>query len=323
LKLASLALITVVVSLPSAEPPRIHDINFYGLRKVTAERILRSQKLNSGDRLPPSKGDLEDRISEISGVLRARLEAVCCERSDVDLFIGIEEKDGPHVSFHSEPSGDASLPAELGDDYAKFVEILQRAAKQSATTPDSEARAYEEKFNSYATDHLLELRSVLRTGSDPEQRAIAAAVIGYTSKKGSVVDDLLFAIQDPDEAVRANALRSLRALVIQAGRDPSSGIHIAPTWLIELLNSIVLADRMQACDILLTLTDNNDRSTLDQIRARSLAALVEMSRWPTLSYALRPFLLVGRIAGLKEEEIHQRWSKGEREVVIARALAKR
>jgi len=104
-------------------------------------------------------------------------------------------------------------------------------------------------------------------------------------------------------------------------RDPNSGIHIAPTWLIELLNSIVLGDRMRACDILLALTEKNDRATLDQIRARALPTLVEMSRWATLSYALRPFLLLGRIAGLKEDEIHSRWSKGEREVVIARALA--
>jgi hypothetical protein len=36
---------------------------------------------------------------------------------------------------------------------------------------------------------------------------------------------------------------------------------------------------------------------------------------------LRPFILVGRIAGVPEQEIQQRWSSGEREQVIRRAQA--
>jgi hypothetical protein len=47
-----------------------------------------------------------------------------------------------------------------------------------------------------------------------------------------------------------------------------------------------------------------------------------MARWKTLRYALPPFLLIGRVAGLEELEIHQRWTSGQREVVIQKALGK-
>jgi len=328
--LKRLSFLIAVFGFAATQTPHVRDLNVYGLRKVTAERILRSGKLRPGEPLPPSKGDLEDRLSEISGVLRARVEAVCCEGPDALLFIGIEEREGPHVAFHSDPTGPATLPEGLPAAYQRFLAAVQRAAQQQKTsgTPaldrplisDSQAREFEEKFASMAAEHLAELREVLRTGSEPEQRAIAAAVIGYAPKKQDVIDDLEYSMQDPDEAVRSNAIRSLHAIAVFAARDRSLGIRIAPTWPIELLNSIVLSDRLQAADLLVTLTDSENRAALEQMRARALPALVEMARWETLSYALRPFLLIGRIAGVSEQEIQERWSKGEREAVIARAL---
>jgi hypothetical protein len=45
-----------------------------------------------------------------------------------------------------------------------------------------------------------------------------------------------------------------------------------------------------------------------------------MARWPTLQYALPPFLLVGRIAGMPDNEITQAWGKSDRAAVITRAL---
>jgi hypothetical protein len=323
-------LLIALVSLAVGQIPRIRDFNVYGSRKVPAEKILRSAKLRAGEPLPPSKGDLEDRLSEISGVVRARVEAVCCEGPDALLFVGIEEREGPHVAFHSDPAGDAALPEGLASTYQQFLSTVQRAAQQQkspGTLPsdrplisDTEARGFEQKFSAFASEHIAELREVLRNGPEPEERAIAAAVIGYAPMKREVIDDLQYSMQDPDESVRSNAIRSLHAIAVYAARDRSLGIRIAPTWPIELLNSIVLSDRLQATDLLVTLTDAENRAALDQMRVRALPALVEMARWETLSYALRPFLLVGRIAGLSEKEIQDRWTKGEREAVIEKAL---
>ncbi len=318
------------VSLAGAQIPRVRDIDLYGIGKVPAARILREAKLQRGEPLPASKGDLEDRINEISGISRVRVEAVCCEGADAILFIGVEEKDGPRVAFRSEPTGKAVLPADLAADYQQFLGAVRQAvaqthaggSEQDKLSTTRSARGYEEKFAAFTGEHLAELRDVLRNSEDSEQRAIAAAVIGYAPKKAEVIGDLQFALQDPDESVRSNAMRSIKALVAAGTRDQTLGLHISPTWLIELLNSLVLSDRLQAADILVALTDRHDAAMLDQIRERALTSLAEMARWETLRYALPPFLLVGRIAGLNEQEIQRRWSNGEREMVIQKALAK-
>ncbi|MBZ5576471.1 MAG: HEAT repeat domain-containing protein [Acidobacteriia bacterium] len=302
-----------MASVAAAQTPHIRDIDFYGLQKIAPEKILRALKLQVGDALPGSKGDLEDQVAEISGVVQARVEAVCCEGPDISLFIGIEEKGGPHVAFRSAPAGDATLPEEVTATYHRF---------QTAGKATLDSGIYPEQFTAFAGKHLDVLRQVLRTGSEPEERAIAAAVLEYAPNHKDVIADLQYALQDPEESVRANGLHALGDIAVLGVRQPKLGLKIAPTWFIELLNSAVLNDRMQATDALITLTDGGDRTVLDQMRERALPALAEMARWPNLRYALRPFLLVGRLAGLTDEEAQRRWSAGEREPVIAQALGR-
>jgi hypothetical protein len=146
-------------------------------------------------------------------------------------------------------------------------------------------------------------------------------VIGYAPDKRAVINDLQYALQDPDDAVRANSVRSLKAIAVLAQKQPALGIKIEPTWFVEMLNSIVLSDRVQSADALVVLTDNHAPAPLDLMRERALTSLVEMARWKTLRYALPPFLLVGRIAGMEDAEIQQSWAKGDRETVIKKALA--
>jgi len=287
------------------------------------ERVLSAAKVKAGDPIPPSKGDLQDRISDLSGVVLARVEAVCCQGQLVTLFIGIEEKGAPHPSFRSEPSGDAALPEELVTAYRLFLDAVQKAAARGAASEDLtaghslmddvQARAYQERFLTFAGEHLEELRTVLRASPDAELRAIAAAVIGYAPNKQDVVNDLQSAVQDPDEAVRVNAVRSLNAFAV-------SGIRVAPTWFVELLNSVALSDRVEAVRALLTLTDRGAPVVIDLLRARALPALAEMARWKSPRYAVPPFLLLGRIAGIADAEVWQRWQKGDRESVIQKAV---
>jgi hypothetical protein len=149
---------------------------------------------------------------------------------------------------------------------------------------------------------------------------VAAAVIGYGPDKAKVVDDLQSAVQDSDESVRANALRSLTAIAVYSAKHPELGIRISATWMVELLNSIVLNDRLEAVKVLATLTDSPNPPVLALVRERGLAALAEMARWKTLRYALPPFLVLGRAAGIPEDQIRQAWEKGEREAVIGKAL---
>ncbi len=55
---------------------------------------------------------------------------------------------------------------------------------------------------------------------------------------------------------------------------------------------------------------------LDLIRQRAAPQLVEMARWNSLTHALPAYILLGRVAGLSENEIQESWSKGEREARI-------
>ena len=314
-----------------AQAPRISDINYYGLHKITAQKIQAVTGLAKGGNLSSSKGDLEDEIAKIPGVVLVRVEAVCCAGSSVELFIGIEERGAAHPSFHSPPEGNATLPPELMSTYAAFLTAVAHAAARGNTaedlTPgyammdDPEARAFQSRFLTFAADHFDWLRDVVRNASDQSQRAVAAAVIGYAANKQQAVGELQYAIGDPDGAVRVNAMHALTAIAVYAARHPDQGIRIAPTWLVEMLHSIVLEDRLQAARALVVLTDSPNAQALDLIRERALDSLSEMARWTALRYALPPFLLLGRVAGLPDREVHAQWENGGRESVIEKALA--
>jgi hypothetical protein len=86
------------------------------------------------------------------------------------------------------------------------------------------------------------------------------------------------------------------------------------------LNSIVLSDRTRAVNALLTLTDQGGAAALDQIRDRALDSVAEMAQWKVLRYALPPFILAGRLAGMNEPEIQKAWTSGDRQAVITLAL---
>lgn len=311
--------------------PKVAAVDFYGLRKVPKAQVEKVLDLKPGSPIPGSKAGMEERLERVPGVVLARLEAVCCEGKDAVLFVGIEEKGAAHFAFRSPPTGSAALPEELVSTYRKFLEALERAAREGRVaedltqgnplSADPDVRDLQRGFISAAQDHLETLRDVLRNSSDEEQRAIAATVIGYAPDKKSIVDDLELAMQDPDEAVRANSIRALSAIAVLASLEPTRRIRISPTWFVEMLNSIVLSDRERAAKALVNLTAGNAQNTLALIRERALPAVVEMARWHSLEHALPAYVLVGRVAGLTEQQIHQSWTDGAREAVIQKTLA--
>ncbi|MCC6861065.1 MAG: HEAT repeat domain-containing protein [Bryobacterales bacterium] len=317
-------------ALLSAQIPRIGALEFYGIRRVPEERIRKVLKVEESDRLPPSKEDVEERLETIPGVIRARLEAVCCAGGAASLFVGIEEKGAVHFAVRSEPSGSAVLPDAIMQQYRDFLGALQSAVARGRTAEDltqghslmadAECRSYQEEFLRIAAREQPLLRQVLRESSDSDHRAAAAYILAYAEKKKAVLNDLQFALQDPDPPVRSNAIRALEAIAILAERKPDLEIEVSTTWFIEMLNSLVLSDRHRASVALAHLTEKARPSDVEQIRKRALPAVVEMARWKTLEYALPAFILAGRIAGLPEAEIHKAWNERQREAVIEQAL---
>ena len=317
-------------ALAADSGPRVRSVDYYGLRKIPTIRIQKVVGVNAGDPLPPSKGDLEDRLEKIPGVVLARVEAVCCEGPDSMLFVGIEERGAPHFALRSAPTGEAALPPEIVESYRELLKDVEDAARRGSTAEDlthghplaadPDARAIQEGFVDFTGHHLAQIREVLRSSADGGQRSLAATLIGYAPDKSAAVNDLEYAMQDPDEDVRSSAMGALNAIAILAAKQPDLGIHISPTWLVEMLNSIALSDRSGATRALINLTDSRPPATLDLMRERALSSLAEMAQWNSLRYALPAFILLGRVGGIDEQRIQDSWAKGERGAMVLEVL---
>ncbi len=323
-----------LASAVCAQVPRIDTIDFYGLRKTTEAQVREAVAAKEGDPLPASKGDAEERLDQIPGVVESHLEAVYDVGKTI-LYIGLEERGAPHFDLREAPEGDMRLPDKIGTEYRGFVEAAAAASRAHITaedltqgdarSADPATRKIQDRFPLFATEHLTELRDVLRNSSDEDQRAIAAYIIGYAPAKLDVINDLQYALKDADAGVRTNATRSLVAIAVLGKLDPKQGIKISPTWFIEMLNSLSWSDRNRAVGALQILIDASSPvvalQICDQIRERGLQSVIEMARWKTLDHALPPYLLLGRVLGLPDDQVKDAWTKGDREWLITQATA--
>jgi hypothetical protein len=312
--------------------PKVGLIEVYGVRKVSAAKIKTAIGAKPGDPLP-SRLDIEDRVDKVSGVLFSRVEAACCDGRNMVLYVGIEEKDSPHVDYHATPTGDIKLPPELFDSYQKFLDevagsIRGHNADEDLTQgfslmQDVESRKYQESFLPLVAANLPQVDKVLRESADPEQRSAAAYLLQYGPRgphtTGVVIDSLQYGLRDIDDDVRSNAMRSLRAIAIGAKMHPEQRIHLQPTWFVELMNSVVWSDRRDATQAMVNLTETRDADTLALLRERALPSVIEMARWHDLSGALPAFLLAGRLAGMDDASIKTAWVSGDHEAVLKKA----
>lgn len=318
---------------PAQVAPVIGAIDFYGLNKVSAERLRTTLGFKDGDPFPRSKADVEEKLDTIPGIVESHLEAVCCDTGKVVMYVGIEERGAPHFDIREAPEGEVTLPPQIVSTYRDFLAAYESAARRGVTSEDLThghalsadplTREIQQQFSTFARDQIRELRDVLRNSMDDEQRAIAAYVIAYEPRKTDAADDLQYALRDADPAVRSNAARGMMALAVFARLNPDYGLKLEPTWFIEMLHSLSYTDREQALRMLQLLTDTRDPHVLEALHDRALTALVEMARWKTLAHALPAFVLVGRIAGSSDQEIQDAWSRGDRETILVKAGAKK
>src|SRR6266705_1234286 len=116
--------------------PRVGVLDYYGLHKISPARIQRVLATKEGDPFPNSKGDVEERLEQIPGVVRSHLEAVCCDDGKAVLFVGIEERGAAHFEFRSPPEGQVRLPGDIVEAYRQFLTSLEAAARNGAAAED-------------------------------------------------------------------------------------------------------------------------------------------------------------------------------------------
>ena len=295
-----------------AEAPQIVAIDLYGLRTVPAERVLDKIGASIGDTLAGVTDSIAVRVGNLPHVMTARAEAFCCVEGGLVLFVGIAEDSAGVVTYRSAPGGSELLPMEIVEAYADMGKAILRWNRERgpgrtyedysqghALSSGPEARAIQLRFVDMADKNRATLEAVLHHAHAVEHRRAAAWVIAYATDKSDVIPALVYAVSDPDVEVRNNATRALGVLAkFEQYRE-----HIAPQIFIRMLSSVQFTDRNKALSVLAPLSESRDPALLDMIRRHALPALSEMARWSILGYAANAHVLLGRIAGVSDEEI--------------------
>ena len=322
-----------------ADDKSIASVETYGLHRVDRKKVLDVANLSEGDRPPRSVQwrAIAGRVERIPGVKRAAIVVVTVP-FDSDkgatvgrpiVYIGIQESDQPDMKFRAAPTGKVTLPKDVVKLYAEHERTFLDSVRHNDFSEDDSngyalignaaARAVQRKFPAVADQQYDRLLDVLQNSKYAEQRAMAATIIGYASKKKRAVSDLIAATQDANDLVRNDAVRALSVLVNYSRAHPELGIDVPTDWCLDLLASLTWTDRNKAMAVLDAATADRDPALLSKLRQRSLPALVEMARWKS-PHGLMAFLLVGRIAGLTDEEITKAWKGSERDKVFENAL---
>jgi hypothetical protein len=338
-RLTSAVAVVLVIGAASevaGQSLRIGIIDFYGLRHVSESRARSALTVKEGDTVlvdgdvrPPFLAESERALALLPGVLRVRLNLVCCDDGAGIIYAGVEEEGASIRRFREAPRGRVRLAPDVVQAGAEFSHAVFAAVQRGdATEDDSQghalmrdptARAIQERFIEYARD-LTRLRAVLRHSSDEDQRALAAQILGYASRKADIIDDLVYGTNDPSATVRNNAMRAL-AVIASASPRPMRRIPIEP--FVGLLNSPVWTDRNKASLALLQLSARRNPELLATLRNQAMESLVEMARWKSKGHATPALMILGRIGGWSDENVLAAAERGEREGVINAALNRR
>ncbi len=313
----------------SGQVPPVGIIEFYGLRTVSERQVRQTLQIREGDALPESVKELERRLEALPNVQQARLARVCCEAGKLILYVGISETDRGTLRFRSVPNGRVRLPDRMVRAGEAFSDAVMSAVQKGDAGEDdsqghallhnAEARAFQERFITFAAQDLKVLRAVLHESSDAQHRALAAEIIAYAGNKREVVKDLVYGMSDPDKDVRNNSMRALALIARFAQARPDQHVSVPIKPFIEMLNSVEWTDRNKSSFALVALTEKRDAAVLSRLRQRSVQSLIDMARWKT-GHAFAPFSILGRIGGLSEEEIQKLWDSGNRQLLIETVL---
>jgi hypothetical protein len=321
----------------ASQLPPIGIVDFYGLRTVPPDAVQKLLPFHEGDTLPASDDaitleikETEEKLKALPNVADAHVEMGCCEQGHSTIYIGIQERNTPAPHFLEAPQGAAQLPAEILAAGKEFEEAWTRAIENGhaaendshgyALAEDPACQKIQKRFLVFAARYRSRLRDVLQHSSDAEQRALAAQVLSYSRDQPAVIPELLRAMRDPASLVRNSAMRALWILAMYAQVHPHAHFRIPPDDFVAMLNSVDWTDRNKASLALAALTEHRNPALLAQLREQALPSLVEMARWKSAGHANAPFFILGRVAGLPEAEIIEKWEHGSREDVIAAAL---
>ena len=345
----SLILITLLLSLIAAgqtetavaqaelRQSRIGFIDFYGYAGLDVDKVRAALPIHKGETFPTlvalyaTRPKIEETVRRVTGRPATEV-AIVSPGEDVWLiYIGLTGNSMKSFPYNPAPKGATRLPATALHIYrqvdAAFLTAMQRGASGEddskgymLSSDDAVLRAKQLTMHEYAAQHEDEIRAVLRSSADNEQRQIAAELLGYANQSKQQIADLVWASHDPDEGVRNNATRALGVL---ARSNPKVGARIRAAGFIEMLNSGKWADRNKASGLLLELSQWRAPRLLAALRAQALQSLLEMARWHSLGHASAARVLLGWIAGIEETRLQKLAGDNDQVDVIIKAVQRK
>jgi hypothetical protein len=343
----SLILITLLLSLTVAEQTALAQaelrqacigfIDFYGYAGLDVDKVRAALPIHEGETFPTlvalyaMRPQIEETVRRVTGRPATEV-AIVSPGEDVWLiYIGLSGNSMKSFPYNPAPKGTARLSATALDIYrqvdAAFLRAMQRGASGEddskgylLSSDDAALRAKQLAMHEYAARHEDEIRAVLRSSADNEQRQIAAELLGYTNQSKQQIADLVWASHDPDEGVRNNATRALGVL---ARSNPKLAARIPAAGFIEMLNSGRWADRNKASSLLVELSQWRAPKLLAALRAQAFESLLEMARWHSPGHASAARMLLGRIARIEETRLQKLAGDNDQFDVIMKAVQRK
>jgi hypothetical protein len=310
-----------------AAGPHIGDIEFFGYSGLDLAKVRASLPVHEGDAFPErGRQSVRAAVTGAIGKEPTDVNAVCCDQGKILLYIGLPGGSNRAFAYNPVPTGPDRLPPEIMKLHAQFDRALEKAVRKggdAATEDDSNGYALfkdpavqtvQLQYRTWAVDHEQEVFRVLESSSVPEDRRVAGELAGYTKQSPEQNRALLRAARDPDTVVRNNVTRALEVILTA---NAKLAADIPADTFIEMLNSGLWTDRNKGCALLMRLTEERDAALLAKIRAQAFDSLVEMASWREAGHAWFARIVLGRVAGIPEEQLRVMASRGAEEIVAA------
>lgn len=328
-----IALLATALCSAQAQRARIRNVDFFGTGGLDVGAVRTGLSVHNGDNVSEDQIEvIRDRLSRAVqnrvGHKPTDIAFMCCDdRGGLSIYVGLGGSNTAALSLLPPPVQSTCLPVKAVDLYEDATAAVERAIEQGhgdeddsrgySLSADPAARAKQLSIHDYAAEHEREIGQALRGCSNSKQRRAAAELLGYAPSSAFQVAALVRASHDPDEEVRNNAVRALWIIA-----ESHSAPLIPGNDFVVMLNSSSWTDRNKAGMLLLELTRSRDPELLQHLRSEALLSLIEMAQWDDPAHAYAYQVILGRIAGLKEEQIQQliKQQKVGRIIATARAV---
>jgi hypothetical protein len=301
-------------------------VDFYGYGDLDPAKLRAALPFHEGGGMPSEKqkAAAEETLRQAAG-RQVAISSVCClENGRYTVFVGVAEPGTPAVSYNPRPTTDARMPVEIDKLFQRMdADLYDAVRKNQAGEDDSQGYALakypplhadQTKLREWARAHTFQVADVLEKARDDNERAEAAQALGYAEKSARQIEALVRASFDPSESVRNNAVR---ALLVLCHSDAAISREIPADRFLPLLHSVVWTDRNKALGLFEAMTKGRDAALLARLRSGSLASLREMALWKDVRHAYAAVIILGRIAGIEENQLQLLAATGRIQEVIA------